>query len=264
MGVYTSVFWHGLRRYATYRAATAAGILTNSVFGCVSAFVLIAVWEARPGLAGWDAADAVAFVFVAQALIGVVAPFGPSLEIGERIRTGDVAIDLIRPVALPAWWLAQDLGRAAFGAVFRGVPTFAVGALLFTLTLPDGPAQWLAFAAATLLAALVGFGLRYLYALSAFWVVDDRGVQAVAWLVGPFFSGMFLPLALFPEPLGAVLRALPWSAMVQVPAEVFLGDHTGAGLAAALGFQAAWAAALLLAGRALTATAVRRVVVQGG
>jgi ABC-2 type transport system permease protein len=52
--------------------------------------------------------------------------------------------------------------------------------------------------------------------------------------------------------------------MLQVPADVLLGEHTGAGLAGALAFQAAWAVLVLLAGRSVQALATRRVVVQGG
>ncbi|HJX88037.1 MAG TPA: hypothetical protein VJ277_10795, partial [Gemmatimonadales bacterium] len=81
---------------------------------------------------------------------------------------------------------------------------------------------------------------------------------------GLFFSGMLLPLNLFPGALGEVARALPWSSLLQVPADVFLGTYTGWGLARAYAFQGGWAVTLLLAGRLLQSVATRRVVVQGG
>jgi ABC-2 type transport system permease protein len=46
-----------------------------------------------------------------------------------------------------------------------------------------------------------------------------------------------------------------------VPADVLLGET---GVVRALGFQAGWAAVLLVAGRLLQSAATRRVVVQGG
>lgn len=58
---------------------------------------------------------------------------------------------------------------------------------------------------------------------------------------------------------------LPWAAMLQVPADVLLGRYRGVpGVMGAFGFQAVWAAVLLLAGRALQALATRKVVVHGG
>ncbi len=46
MRLYWEVFRHGYRRWATYRAATAAGVFTNSVFGFLRAYVLVAVFAA--------------------------------------------------------------------------------------------------------------------------------------------------------------------------------------------------------------------------
>jgi len=138
------------------------------------------------------------------------------------------------------------------------------GALFFDLAMPGEASTWLLFAAVVLLGAVVSFALRFLVALSAFWLLDGAGVSQMAWLAGLFFSGMALPLTVFPGWLGELARALPWSAMLQVPADVLLGRHRGAGAAGALAFQAMWAVVLLAAGRALQLVATRRVVVQGG
>nr|WP_239067005.1 ABC-2 family transporter protein [Actinomadura bangladeshensis] len=226
------------------------------------AYVLLALWEVRPSLGGYDAADAVTFCFITQALIGPVQIFG-GMDLTERIRNGDVAIDLHRPVGLQGWWLADDLGRAAGSLLLRAAPPLLAGALVFPFRAP-APANLAAFAVAVVLAVTVGFGLRYLVALGMFWLHDDRGLQAVTLVMSLFFSGMILPLVVFPGRLGDAALALPWAAQIQVPADVFLGRHTGAGILGALAFQAAWAAALLAAGALLTRAARRKLVVHGG
>jgi ABC-2 type transport system permease protein len=60
------------------------------------------------------------------------------------------------------------------------------------------------------------------------------------------------------------VSVLPFVAMLQIPADIFIGELRGIDLAGALAFQAAWAAALLLAGRAVFAAGTRKLVVQGG
>ena len=265
MRVYLAVFALGLRRYSTYRAATTAAVFTNVVFGLINAAVLLALFHARPEINGYDATDAVTHVFVAQALIGPTAVMGPPLELAERIRTGEIAVDLMRPASPLAWWLSHDMGRAAFTVAARSVPTFTAGALVFSLALPNDPARWAWAAGALALASLIGFAFRYLYAASGFWLLDTKGVSAVSHLLAPVFAGMLIPLVLFPPPVADVLRVLPWAAMVQVPVEVFLGkDTVPGGPAGALALQAAWAAALLGLGALVTARAARKVVVQGG
>ncbi|MFD3542755.1 ABC transporter permease [Streptomyces sp. NPDC058662] len=265
--LYLAVAAGGFRRYATYGTATAAGVFTNTVFGFIVAYTYIALWSERPGLGGYDQAQALTFVFVSQSLLAAGAIIGGGFqeELQERVRTGDIAVDLYRPADLQLWWLAADLGRAGFQLLGRGVVPIVAGALAFQLALPADPVRWLLFLVSVALGLVVSFGLRYLLGLAAFWLMDGSGVNLMATVVSIFFSGMLLPLTLFPGGFGELVRALPWAAMLQVPLDVLLGKHAGAGAATgALAFQAGWALALLGAGRLLQSAATRKVVVQGG
>ncbi len=266
MGLYAAVARGGFRRYATYRTATAAGVFTNTVFGFIIAYTYQALWAERPRLGGYDQAQALTFVWVGQALLATVAlAIGGGLdELQERIRNGDIAVDLHRPADLQLWWLAADLGRAGFQLLGRGVVPMAVGALAFDLALPADPALWAAFLVSVVLAVTVGFALRYLVALTAFWLLDSAGVAVLSGLAAMFFSGMLLPLRAFPGGFGEVARLLPWASALQVPADVLLGRYEGAAVLGALAFQAGWAAALLTVGRLVQSAATRKVVVQGG
>ncbi|MFB8083221.1 ABC transporter permease [Streptomyces sp. NPDC056013] len=266
MRLYSTVAAGGFRRHATYRVATAAGVFTNSVFGLVLSYTYIALWDERPHLGGYSMDDALAYVWIGQALLTVCGLMGGGFEVEliERIRTGDIAVDLSRPADLQAWWFSADLGRSAYQLLGRGVAPMAVGWLAFRFTLPARPGSWLAFLLAVALGSTVGFALWYLVAMSAFWLLDGQGVVQVAWLGGLFFSGMLLPLNVFPGALGEVARALPWASLLQVPADVYLGKYEGWGLVGAYAFQGGWALVLLGAGRAAQAAATRKVVVQGG
>ncbi|MDT0341692.1 ABC transporter permease [Streptomyces litchfieldiae] len=265
-GLYTAVAVNGFRRYATYRIATAAGVFTNTVFGFILAYTFIALWSERPRLGGYDQAEALAFVWIGQALIGAMSLLGGGFqeELQERIRSGDVAIDLYRPVDLQLWWLASDLGRGAFQLLARGAVPMAAGTLAFELALPVSPLSWALFLVAVGLGVVVSFAIRYLVALTAFWLLDGTGMSMISTLAAIFFSGMLLPLTVFPGAFGDVVRWLPWAAILQVPADVLLGQYQGAGVLGAFVFQACWAVVLLLAGRAVQAVATHRVVVQGG
>ncbi|WP_445519080.1 ABC transporter permease [Streptomyces sp. NEAU-174] len=266
MRLYAAVAVSGFKRYATYRVATVAGVFTNTVFGFILAYTYTALWDERPHLGGYDLAQALTFVWLGQALLAAVALMGGGFqeELQDRIRSGDIAVDLYRPVDLQLWWLATELGRALFQLLGRGVVPMAVGALVFELRLPASPLTWLWFLLAVALAVCVGFAVRYLVSLASFWLLDGTGLSMLSGLLCLFFSGMILPLNVFPGQLGEIARALPWAAMLQVPADVFLEERRGTGLLAAFAFQAGWAVALLAAGRAVQSAATRKVVVQGG
>jgi ABC-2 type transport system permease protein len=263
MRLYIEVARATRRRMSTYRGATFAGVFTNTVFGFILAYVLLAVFRARPMIGAFDAVDAVTFTFVTQGMLMVVGIFGDQ-EQSERVRTGEVAMDLTRPYDYQAWWAAVAYGKAAFYAVFRGVPPFLVGALVFHVRVPQEPATWLAFLASVAAAVGVAFAYGFLVELSAFWLVEIRGLRQFAWLTAQFLSGTFVPLVLLPDAIEPLARALPFAAMIQLPVEVFLDQHRGSGLIAVYAHQAVWAAALLVTGRLLLRRAVRKLEVQGG
>ena len=263
MRLYWEVGRRGYQRFATYRAATVAGVLTNSAFGFLRAYVLLAVFASRTDIGGYDRADAVTYVFVGQGMLAAISLWG-WWEVALAIRSGDIITQLSRPFDLQGYWLAQDLGRALYHSLFRGIPPFLLGALVFDLRLPHSPVIWLAFAMSVVLAVAVSFALRFIINLLAFWLFDYRGVGALAAGVWTFLSGFAVPIAFFPGSLRTVADWLPFRAFVQIPIDIFLGKQSDFDLVAVLALQAFWAVLLLALGRLVLSAAMRRVVIQGG
>ncbi|WP_350273927.1 ABC-2 family transporter protein [Kribbella sp. HUAS MG21] len=265
MGVYWAIAVRSFRRFSTYRIATASGVFTNTVFGFILCGVYLTLWHERPGLGGYDVPDALTFVWLQQGLLMPNGIFGATTtnELGERVRTGEIAVDLYRPTHLLLWWLSVDLGRASFQLLVRGGAPLLVGALVFDLKFPSDLLTWLAVAAGFPLGILISFSIRYLVALSGFWIVDSRGMEHLALLLSLFFSGTILPLVVFPGWIGEFARMTPWAATMQVPIDIWLGRNPG-GVGAALAFQLGWLLVLLLAGQLATSLATRKVVIQGG
>src|SRR5215204_577266 len=235
----------GFRRWSTYRQAAVAGLVTNILFGFLRCAVLLTVFESSARVAGYDPASALTFVWVGQGLINVVLLWGGS-ELAERVRSGDVAIDLVRPWDLQSALLAEDLGRAAFAVLIRLTVPMAVGLLAFDLRLPSSPLTWLLFTVGTLLAVVVSFGVRFLLNLTAFWLLDWRGVFGLHWVASGVLAGLVVPIGMFPEWARIAIWCTPFPDMVQVPADLLI--ERGPALAM-LAHQVGWAMVLLLAGR---------------
>jgi ABC-2 type transport system permease protein len=248
----------GWRRYAAYPLATVAGLFTNTIFGFLQAYILLAVYRHRTNVGGYDAHDAVTYVWLAQALLATVYIFGWQ-ELALRIRDGSIATDLSRPINPQRYWLAFDLGRAPYHFLFRGVVPFLVGAVVFDLHYAS-PLHALLFVVSLLLAVVVSLGFRFLYNLPAFWLLDIRGVVILTLTFSLFFSGMIMPLAFFPAWLRDLARALPFASILQTPIDVWLGKAAWWQVA----LQPLWAVALLAFGRLVLARATRKLVVQGG
>ncbi|HEV8249019.1 MAG TPA: ABC-2 family transporter protein [Gaiellaceae bacterium] len=263
MRLYWEIARRGFRRYAAYPAATIAGVFTNTVFGFIQTYVMLAVFEQRAEIGAYDATDVVTYVWLAQALLMTIYIWG-WFDVARRVRTGDVATDLHRPFDFQYYWLAHDLGRAGYHALFRGLPPFVFGALFFDLNVPRSPLTWLAFVLSVVLAVAISFAFRFLFNLVSFWLLDYRGAGVLAMVVSTFFSGMIIPIVLFPDWLEKLAWALPFAGMVQAPVEIFLRHVGGLEAVGLLALQAFWAVALLGLGRLAFNAGARRLVVQGG
>ena len=173
-------------------------MFTNTVFGFLQAYILLAVYRTGRDVGGYDAADAVTYVWLAQALIMTVYIFGWQ-ELALRIRDGSIATDLSRPLDPQRYWLAYDLGRAPYHLLFRGVPPFLVGALVFELHYPT-PLDLAAFVVSLALAVVVSLGFRFLYnSVRVLAARLPRRRDRSRSTVILFFSGMAIPLSFFPD-----------------------------------------------------------------
>ncbi len=254
----------GFARYSAYRAASVAGAFTNTVFGVVKASITTATIAAAGGaLAGYDARQGATYAWLVQGLLATVALFGWS-DLAQRIRTGDIAVDLGRPIDLQLSWLASDLGRAAFMLVPRGLPPLLAGLLFFDVALPGSPLPYLLAMVSLPLAVVVSFACRFAVNLVAFWLLDLRGAITLYVVASNLLAGLIVPVPWFPGWMRALARATPFPSMLQAPVDVLSGRVTGTAALTTVAVQGIWAAVTLGVGRVVLARATRKLVVQGG
>ncbi len=264
MRAYLELARASFRRYSTYRMAIVAGVVTQSVFGFIRVSVLFAAIAAAGGvLAGYDDRQAATYVWLGQAMLAAVALFGTS-ELADRVTSGEIAVDLARPVDLLAAYWAADLGRAGFQLLARGLPPLAIGALTVGLA---APGSWTAYPAG-LLSLLLGISISFLIRfganLSAFWLLDARGFIWLQFVFAGPLSGLYVPVHLFPDWLLIIAYATPFPATFQTPIDVLSGRVLGVDALAAIAVQLGWLVGLVLVVRLALTRATRRLVVQGG
>lgn len=262
-GVYVHVAARSFQKHLAYRAANLAGIATNAFFGAIYVLIYLALFQGRDTVGGLDVRDTVTYVVLNQSLLMVMSAFG-NRELSEAIINGTIVGDLCRPVDFYLYWAALDLGRAAYYLIFRGIPTFVIGLVLFRARLPADARAWLLFLAAVGVGAIVSFAFRFITHSLAFWTSDARGIIYLTNTVIMFFSGFIVPLNFLPGWLAAVTGWLPLRALAHLPASIYLGKLDGPALAAALGQQVLWLTALVLIGRWVLGRMVRRVTLYGG
>ena len=264
MRTYLRLFVAGFRRQATYRLAAFGGLLANATFGLLKVALLFAAVDTSGGsLAGYDVATMSSYIWISQGMLGSVNLTGRT-EIAERIRSGDIAVDFLRPLDVHLASVTTEVGRSVFALIPRGIPSVVIGALLVGMAVPDHPSAYLLGAVSLLLGIVVSATTVYLVAASGFWLVETRGVAILYMVVSGFLAGLFVPIALFPDWLHAVATATPFPSMLMYPVDVLSGRVEGLAALGLVGLQLAWLAVTVAAGQLATRAGRRRLEVQGG
>lgn len=254
----------GFRRFSTYRQATIASTLTNTMFGFLRTYVMLAVVAVGGTVAGYSGPQLITYVWAGQGLIGVVLLWGWS-DLADRIRSGDVVMDLLRPVHPVVNYLATDLGRAAHAALTRLLVPVVVGALLFDMYLPRHLITYPLFMVSTVLAVIVCFGCRYLVNATCYWLLDNRGVS-MTWLIfSGVFGGLYFPIRFLPEwAVTLVWFGTPGPSLLQAPLDVLVERDPLPIQLGIITIQVGWALVLLALCYLVQRRAERKLVVQGG
>jgi len=242
-----------------------AAVVTNSVFGFLRIAVMLAVFEAGTRtVAGYNEPQIATFVFAGQGLIGVVLLWALP-ELAERIRTGDIVTDLLRPID-PVWQqLAGDLGRAGYAVLTRFVVPVVVGALVFELYAPKRSVTYGLFMCSMVLATIVCFACRYLVNASAYWLLDVRGPQTAWVLTSGIFGGLFVPVWFFGDAMAiGLIMATPFPSLIQIPLDILIERGSTTVRLGLLAVQGGWVVALLALCRWVQSRGERKLVIQGG
>ncbi len=264
MRAYWELAKSSFRRHSTYRTAAVAGAFTNSVFGLIRASLLLsAITTAGGAIGGYSATEAATYVWLGQALLAPLGLFGTA-ELANRVKSGDIAVDLSRSVNLTASYWAQDLGRAAFDVLPRGLPPLIVGALVTGLAMPGSPGPYLLGFVSILAAVSLNFLGFFAINLLSFWVLEIRGFWMLYMVVMNLLSGFLVPVTWFPGWLLDFARATPFPSMLQTPVDILAGRTDGGESLAMVGIQLLWLAVLLIIVQMMVRFGSRRLVVQGG
>jgi ABC-2 type transport system permease protein len=207
--------------------------------------------------------DLIAYLVLALA-VNFIFSFSLDSFLAGRIRTGLIAVDLLKPINFQWMYffiaLADVVIQACMGALVLGAAFF----LFSVKPLKLEAAQGAVFFCSLVLAMLVQYGICFIFTLGAFFTNFGYGIFNLRLMTQATFSGVFAPLLLYPQSLRTVAYALPFHCVVQTPALLGLGWVPAGQALPLLGEQLAWAVGLFFAGQMGFRWIIGRLTIQGG
>jgi ABC-2 type transport system permease protein len=270
MSPYVAIVSARFRTLLQYRAAAVAGLWTQVFFGVVLIMIYEGFYLSTDQPQPMTFPEVVSYVWLGQALLALL-PWNVDAEIRAMVRSGAVAYELCRPLDLYTLWYMRAMAQRTAPTILRAAPM----AILAMFVLPlIGLEEWrlkppefadaLAFLAALACTLLLACALTTIMNISLMWTVSADGSVALLTMLVMTFSGMIIPLPLFPDWAQPILMALPFAGLVDLPFRIYVGNIEPNAVPAVLLHQVLWTTILVVCGRRLLSRAMRRVVVQGG
>lgn len=246
-----------------YRMNYYSGILIYTLNIGVNYFTWKAIYGDGEALGGFTAAQMTTYVAVAW-MARAFYFNNLDREISTDIRDGSIAIQFIRPYNYVLVKMMQGLGEGLFRFMLFMIPGMAIAMLLFPVKLPTSPSAWIGFLVMLFFSFLINSQINIITGLLAFFVENNEGMMRMKRVVVDLFSGLIVPISLFPGWLSSVLEVLPFQAITYLPGSVFTGRVQGVGIWNVLGIQVVWFLLLLIPIVWLYHAARKRLFVQGG
>lgn len=263
MRAYLSVFIMRLRMELQYRGAMIGGILCQMFFGLVLIAIYRALYEGKPQSTPIE--SVVTYVWLQQAFFRMMLAIDN--ELVDKIKSGDIAYDLCRPVNMYGFYYARIAAQKVMGSLMRAIPMLILAALLpkgWGISAPASIINLLAAVPALVLGLLCVCALSNITMAFTMLTLDARGMQGLLNLLMMTFSGNLLPLTLFPDRWQKFITLIPYAQLLDAPIRLYTGDYALTEALRVYMVQAFWIVVLIALGAYMWNVNKKRLIVQGG
>ena len=260
---YWAVISARFRSLLQYRSAALAGLVTQIVWGIIRVMVFQAFYRSTNAEQPISGSDVETYIWLGQAFLAAL-PWNIDTDLRALIRSGGIGYELVRPVNLYAYWLSRALSWRTAPMLMRAVPLLAFAFIFMGMAPPVSLEAAAAFAVSMCAAVVLSAAITTFLNITMLWTITGDGVTQVTFGLVLIFSGMLVPLPLFPDWSQPIINAMPFRGLVDTPYRLYLGHIPISEFSGHLAHQLAWIVAFVIAGRIAMAKALNRVVVQGG
>lgn len=217
-------------------------------------------------IAGLSLKQIVSYAWLTQ-LLFFMQPMSIDSDILNKITTGDVGIELCRPIDLYFHWFAKTAASRLTPMFWRGSITLLFGLIMPATYRLSPPASLLGFvcmliSCGTAFLLCTAFGmLACTVRLNITW---GDGPTFIIMLIGGVLSGAYLPLQLWPDFMQPFLLLQPFAGYLDIPLRLYIGSMPPRDAIWAIGMQIVWIMVFVGIGKMLMFKRLKNIIVQGG
>lgn len=268
---------YSFKREAAFRFNNVLSVFSSIVFVIIIYFLWSAVYRSSDAFSAMTLQQTITYTAIIS-IINKVITGNAEMDIGDRVNTGAIGTELIRPLSFFWYLFFQKLGKIGFQFLFSSIPLFITAIVLCRITIITTAAQWACFVISLCLSVLLIYTFEFLIGLFSFLTAQIYGVSLLKQALLGVLAGMTIPLSFYPEAFRKICINLPFQAMYYIPSTIYLGIANeksflgkllericgGSLFAAMILEQAAWLLILGCLTVPIWKTVQKKLIIQGG
>lgn len=208
----------------------------------------------------------ITYTWLAQVL-WPMQPMNIDSEILNKITSGDIGIEMCRPLDLYFHWFSKTAATRLSPLLWRSSIVLIFGMLMpaaYRISLPSSLPGFLCMLMSIVSALLLCTSYAMLTCAIRLNISWGDGPTYIMMLIGGVLSGGYLPLQLWPESIQRFLLIQPFAGYLDIPLRFYVGTINPKDAFWAIGLQLVWIGAFIVAGRMLMSKKLKNIIVQGG
>ena len=252
-----------LIRSFTYRFDVYGNIIMQTIIMVTTAFFWKALFGSGSFGNGMTADSMLTYTIISSAM-SVLFTTGVERRIQRSVQLGSISVEMIHPINVFGVYFAEDMGTI-LALVFQNLlPIIIIGSLVIKVPMIVSVSAIPMFAASLVLSMGINWLLAAIFGMWAFTAVEMDALIQVKKHLLRLLSGSIIPIWFFPDSLRAVLEALPFVYIYQLPLDIYVGSASTEDILRRMVIQAIWFAVLGTAFFILQRRVLGKVMVQGG
>jgi len=205
----------------SYRTWMITATLTNLLYMLVIYFLWRAIYDGSPNLNGLTFEDSFLYLAISGTLYATYVTF-TDFTISNDIRSGEITVDLLRPVDYQRILYSVNIGFLLTNVLFVVTPALLL--IFFGFGLSIKLNSMLFFMPLVLVFSFsLSFLFDYCVGTVAFYTESIWGVITAKETIVMALSGVIVPFAFFPESIQQWLQWTPFVAIFHTPVSILLG-----------------------------------------
>lgn len=232
----------------------------------VEVIVYIFVWQAiynQTGNAGGFTISQMITYYILVISFSSIALWGVNEYMAHSIRNGQINKELLNPISYFKYYFGINLGELSF-AIVIGISTFIICSFFWKLTLPTNFINFILCIFVILLGIPITFFIQMIVGTVGFYTNSIWGMQILKKATIQVFSGIIVPITLFPLWFQELSKWLPFKELIYTPINIWLGNITINEICFIIIKQIIWGFILYFIAKKFFNHAVKNITINGG